>query len=113
MISEQQQFLEQLTDPLKFGVQKACVDFHNTNERFKEIYDLRILQVNELEYYQVVLTANTMGAHIGMVNDFVDMLEEYTPNNTTVTYQSIQDYKNKFQRTFYIYDNSLIPRGLL
>ena len=103
MMTETQQFLEQLKDPMRFGIRKACFDFHNSGHN-KEIYDLRIQQVNELEYYHILLITDNFNQHIGMVNDFADMLTDYTPHNVSVSYKSVEECVNgKYRRTFYVY----------
>ena len=53
MMSDAEQFLEQLRDPMQFGIRKACFEFFNNNSNRKRIYDIRIQQINELDYYYV------------------------------------------------------------
>lgn len=111
MMSEQQQFLEQLIDPTNFGIRKACFEFFNGSNNSR-IYDLRIQQINELEYYHVLLIADTMNAHMGMVNDLVDLLDELTPHNIHISYRSVKERPDgKYERIIDVYDTGIAKNG--
>jgi len=115
MMTETQEFLERLKNPLQFGIRKACFEFFNDHHNNPRIYDLRIQQVNELDYYHVLLIADSHNAHIGMLNDLVDILEEHTPSGTRVAYEAVRQIgtgrTGKFERVFYVYDRSLNGHG--
>lgn len=107
MMTETQQFLEQLKDPFRFAVRKACFDFHNNPRYHSLIYDLRIQQINEAEHYNIILVTKDFHHQITLLPEFADILSEYMPSHITTSYSKTDELNDgKFQRIFYAYDES-------
>lgn len=107
MMTETEQFLEQLKDPFRFSLRKVCFDFYNDHHNNSRIYDLRIQQVNETQYYYIILETDSLHHQLDMCDDFMDMLNEYVPNHITTSYsKTTQLPHGKYQRIFYAYDES-------
>lgn len=109
MMTEGEQFLEALKDPLRFSVRKAAFDFHNMNKNYLIIHDLRIQQVNELPNYRLILITTHPSKHFTLHNDFVDMLEEYVPASAQIDWTTVDERQpDRFVREYAVYDKSLM-----
>lgn len=106
------EFLEILTDPLRFGVRKAVFELYNRDNNHLIIYDLRIQQVNELPYYHIILKVDNREKMRWLHDEMLDVLAEHIPASATVTSDDAKvPSSGKFERVFYVYDRSLNGHG--
>lgn len=103
-MTETEEFLEQLTDPLRYGVRKAAMEFYHMNNNQLIIKDLRIRQVNELPYYEIELKTDKESKHFPLHNDMLDMLDEYVPSSAIVMDHTTVERTNggSYIRMYYI-----------
>ena len=109
-MTETEEFLEILTDPLRHAVRKSVFELYNSNRNHLIIYDLRIQQVNELPYYHVVLETDNMSKLFHLHEEMLDSFEEYVSDSAIVTFKQAREKPTgKWARTYYVYDKSLQP----
>lgn len=113
MMTETQEFLEQLKDPLRYSVQKSVYELWNRDNNSEIIYDIRIQQINELPYYHIILKADNAANLSQLHNEMLDIFDEYLPPAVnTISHHAPREEASKMCKTYYIYDNSLMPNVL-
>ena len=109
MMTETEEFLEMLKDPLRFAVRKSVYNIYNSNNNHLIIYDLHIQQVNELPYYHIILETDNLFKLSHLHEEMLDVLDEYVPDSATVIPTKPTEKQTRWARTYYVYDNSLVP----
>ena len=107
-MTETEEFLELLTDPLRYSVRKVAFELYNSNHNQLIIHDLYIQQVNELPYYHIILKTDNMGKLFHLHEEMLDLLEEYVPINATYTFDKGEKQSlGKWHRTYYVFEKGI------